>query len=599
MSTSPPRELAEAAAALPGRARRVRARPTHRALGRVVRDAALFLLPGHPAHEVPAEHLLDAVSESLTGLRALQLTSGTFRGGDNVDSPPDTAFTVNDLAWTRTAIARSAGGGAAADALAALLPTLDALLEAVTPALVRGGVHTPNHRWEIASALSRLWEAQGDPAARDRAEEWLAEGVDLQADGMFSERSANYAAHVSVPSLLVMGRILGRQELIRAADAATLRQAELTDANGLVETLTSRRQDQFAPFDGGALHPWFRAHSARTSDPLSARAARRTAHRADADALLTLLAHASEDPRALGPMPAAAADPAPEVPEVVDLADSGLVRVDHGISSAVLFGGTDTAQLGRITSGASSRPVFARFSGHDAGVREVRLSRDFFSLGPLRPGRPFAAPASTPTPAGVPDARHRALEYVFEEEVGAEYFQPLPREAQDPQGRYDLEFNGRFAAAMDFSRRPAELLTLRTTVQARVLPGELVLRLEFEGPLTPLCLLLALDGVDLAALPRDTQGRHVLDPAPGSGPAPAPEDGAAAPCRAHCHLPGAEEQLEITASGDLGGRAFYDPGEAYTFLGATDAPGGDVLLVPASTALPLELRMRVTGREPA
>src|SRR5699024_10750167 len=189
---------------------------------------------------------------------------------------------------------------------------LDPLLEAVTPALVRGGVHTPNHRWEIASALCRLWEAQGYDAARDRAEQWLGEGVDLQADGLFSERSANYAAHVSVPALLAMGRILAREDLVEASDIATRRQAQLTDARGLVETLASRRQDQFAPFDGGALYPWFRAHAARTGDPSTARAAHRTADRADADALLTLLALVTEDARALGPLPAPAADPAPE-----------------------------------------------------------------------------------------------------------------------------------------------------------------------------------------------------------------------------------------------------------------------------------------------
>jgi hypothetical protein len=585
VSTPDPLLLAEAALALPERAQQVLARPTHRALGRVVRDATLFLLPGRPDHEATEALLVDAAAGALAGLRSLQLPSGTFRGGDNVDSPPDTAFTVNDLAWARAAIAGADSGGA--EDLTGLLPSLDGLLEAVTPALVRGGVHTPNHRWEIASALSRLWEAQGDPAARERAEQWLAEGVDLQADGMFSERSANYAAHVSVPSLLVMGRILDREDLIRAADVATLRQAELTDAGGLVETLASRRQDQFSPFDGGALHPWFRAHAARAADPFTARAAQRTAHLADADALLTLLAHGTEDPRALGPVPSPVPDPTPEAPEIVELADSGLARVDHGTSAAVLFGGTDTARLGRIASGTSSRPVFARFHGRRAGVREVRLSRDFFSLGPLRPGPPVAASGSAPRSVQPSGSGTDALEYVLHEEAGAEYFQPLPRERLDPQGRYGLEFNGRFAAAMDFSRRPAEVITLRTTVYARIAPGELTLRLEFEGPATPICLLLALDGVDPSGLHRDELGRHVLAPPVGRD--------VNGPDRLRCLLPGDEEQLEIVASGHLGGRAFYDPGEAYTFLGATDEPDGDVLLVPASTAAPLELRLRCAG----
>ncbi|HEX7353076.1 hypothetical protein [Brachybacterium sp.] len=567
LSPAQHRTLAGTALALPGRAEQVLARPTHRALGRVVRDAVLFLLPGHPAHEVPPEQLVAAAVEALTGLRALQLPSGTFSGGDNVDSPPDTAFTINDLAWARTALAAGADASAGHELL---LAGLDPLLEAVTSALVQGGVHTPNHRWEIASALCRLWEALGEPAARERAEQWLAEGVDLQADGLFSERSANYAAHVSVPSLLTTGRILERPELVAAADAATRRQADLTDAAGLVETLASRRQDQFERFDGGALHPWFRAHAARAQDPLTARAARRTAERADADALLTLLAHGREDPRALGALPAPAPDPTADRPEVVELSVSGLVRADHGTSSTVLYGGTDTAQLGRITSGTSSQPVLARFLGRSAGVRELRLSRDFFSLGPLRPGAPVPA-----------EAADGALRYLLEEEVGGEYFQPLPPAERDPDGAYALEFNGRFAAAMGFSRRPVETVSLRTTMEATLRADELALRWDFVGPTTAVCLLLALDGLRPGAdLRQEAQGRHVLEPADGAH-------------RARCVLRGTEERLEIEVEGGLGGRAFYDPGEAYSFLGASDEPAGDVLLIPASTAAPLQLTLRI------
>lgn len=575
LSPAQHRTLAETALALPERTERALTAPTHRALGRVVRDAVLFLLPGHPAHEAPTQQLVTAASDALTGLHTLQLPSGAFSGGDNVDSPPDTAFTINDLAWARTALA--ADGSADRGAL---LAGLDPLLEAVTPTLVHGGLHTPNHRWEIASALCRLWEALGDPAARERAEQWLAEGVDLQADGMFSERSANYAAHVSVPALLAMGRILQRPDLLGAADVATRRQADLTDAAGLVETLASRRQDQFERFDGGALHPWFRAHAARTRDPLTARAARRTAARADADALLTLLALGTEDPRVLGALPAPAADPTPEHPEVVELAVSGLVRADHGTSSTVLHGGTDTARLGRITSGTSSQPVLARFLGRCAGVRELRLSRDFFSLGPLRPG--------APAPAVAPDG---ALRFVLEEEVGGEYFQPLPPAEQKADGEYGLEFNGRFAAAMSFSRRPVRTLTLRTTMEATLRADELALRWDFVGPTTPICLLLALEGLELGAdLRRDGRSRHVLEPSGGAAQEAATAE---ATHRARCLLRGTEEQLQVEAEGDLGGRAFYDPGEAYSFLGASDEPAGDVLLIPASTASPLQLTLRI------
>ncbi|MGY5765111.1 hypothetical protein ACXET9_07920 [Brachybacterium sp. DNPG3] len=624
-----PADRASLARELPDRARRAVDHGGHRELGRVVRDAVLLLL-------VEADDGAQAAAlAALERLAALQGPSGTFRGGDNVDSPPDTAFTINDLAWARVALGRPATGGTAPVGPAlvgpALVGPLDAILRAVTPALVTGGVHTPNHRWEIASALTRLWEAQGvqglaadDPvrrAVRERALQWLAEGVDLQADGMFSERSANYAAHVSVPALLALGRILERPDLIDDADRATRVQAQLTGADGLVETLASRRQDQFALFDGGALHPLFRAHAARTGDPLTARAARRTADRADADARLTFAAMALEDPSALGPLPSPAADPTPGSPEVVELADSGLVRIDHGASSAVLHGGGDVDTLDRVVSGAATRPTLARLRGRTLGLQDLRLSRDFFNLGPLRPGAPrllaAADPASTDPasadPASADPASTGRLVVAFEEEVGAGYYQPLAPADHDPEGRYALEFNGRFAAAMAFSRRDAAEVSLRTRVRVEVGPGELALRVDIEGPTTPLCLLLALDGGSFGSgnadggradtvLQSDDRGRRILALTPDE----APEETSSADIagrtglvgRASCVYANDEEALEITAAGAPGSRAFYHPGEAYTFLGATDEPGGDVLLIPVSSAEPLALRLRLSALSP-
>lgn len=569
----------EAARRLPPRAEEILAAPTHRALGRVVRDATLLLQLGAAAREGRADGLLvEAANTALRALRELQGPTGTFRGGDNVDSPPDSAFTVNDLAWARVQLGRLPASNSPATGL---IDLLDELLGAVVPALVHGGVHTPNHRWEIVSALARLWEAGGSEQTRERALQWLAEGVDLQADGMFSERSANYAAHVSVPSLLVIGRILELPALREVADRGTRVQARLTAPDGRVETLASRRQDQFEPFDGGALHPWFRSHAARTGDPFSARAAQRTSALADADAMLTLLAHALEDPSALGPLPDPAPSAASDRPELLELDPSGLVRIDHGDSRAVLFGGTDTAAIGRIASGTSTRPVFARLEGRSVGVPQVRLSRDFFSLGPLRPGPPRRLDSAA-------DAGRYS--YELREEVQAEYFQPLAPAHHDPHGEYPLDFNGRFAAAMDFPHRPTDVLRLTTTLRADVAPGRLDLRFRFDGPDTTLCLLLALHGGTLSpGVRRDERGRYVLEPFhAGSSVGDSPRE-------ARCTLAGDGEALEISAVGDLGGRAFYDPGEAYTFLGATDEPAGEVLLIPVCSSAPLTLSLRLSA----
>lgn len=587
--------LSQAAEAIPGRVHDAQMMSGHRALGRVVRDAVALLMtvdrlgaddPDGPASSafktwlptatfssIDAASTVRAIRRALDALHERQRPSGTFQGGDNLDSPPDSAFTINDLAWARRA--SSLAGASQVHLLDAVGAPLDRLLEAAAPALINGGVHTPNHRWEISSALAQLWEIHGDPATRERAEQWLSEGIDLQPDGLFSERSPNYAARVSVPSLLTLGRILDRPDLIAGADVGVRRQADLTGPDGFIETLASRRQDQFAAFPGGPLFPLFRAHSARTGDPITARASMRTAWHASADDLLTMLVLGIDDPATLGP-PAAPADPAtPTAPELVELQNSGLVSVDHGESSAVLFGGTDTSELARIASGSSSQSTFARFRGTRIGVRDLRLSRNFFSMGPFRPDPPKRA-----TDASSDLTR---MQFTLHERVQAEYYHPLDPGDRHEDGAYSLGFNGRFVSPMDFERRRTDVIALDTRAAVVLEPGSFDVSFSFDGPEHAICLLLALHGGEFQGTRLDERGRNLL---------------IGGPRLAECSYAGQGERLVISVSGSLGGHGFYDPGEAYTFLGATDEPAGDVLLIPASSAQTLRLQLRLSS-EPA
>lgn len=594
--------LPEQAAALRGPAVR------HRALGRLVRNVVLAAGVEGAAGTSRAGLALEALGR----LQDLQSPGGTFRSGDNVDSPPDSAFTVNDLAWARRAIEvaglarlpeaagptrrRVGTPGRETGELGALLQPLDRLLERSAPALVTGGVHTPNHRWEISAALVRLWELTGDTSCRARAEQWLAEGIDLQADGMFSERSANYAAHVSVPSLLTLARVLGREDLREAADRGTLAQAALTGPDGMIETLASRRQDQGERFDGGAMLPVLHAHAARTGDPLAARAARRALPRADAEGALSLLALGLEDPSALGPLPAAEADPSAEEPEVHEFAESGLAVVDHGRTRVVIHGGTDTAALGRVTSGAASNPTLLRFLGRELRVEDVRLSRDFFSLGPLRPV----------VPRRLPDVGRGRIVHEMSETASGEYFHPLPPGTHSPSGDYQLGFNGRFAAAMGFPERPTDEVRLETTVTIEVEAGAVRGRFTFDGPPTAHCLLLAMHG-DVEPVP-EAPAPEERSPHDGSSPvhdAAPPSHGRQVRVlrpehadEGHASLTvesaSGDERLTVTARGALGGPDFYAPGEAFTFLGGTDAPEGTWVLIPAHSSAPLEVSLQLT-----
>jgi len=71
------------------------------------------------------------------------------------------------------------------------LPKLEELTNRIGSGLIEGGIHTPNHRWSNVQGLGWLWKLFGNQKAKDYAELWLKEGIDISSDGEYLERSMN------------------------------------------------------------------------------------------------------------------------------------------------------------------------------------------------------------------------------------------------------------------------------------------------------------------------------------------------------------------------------------------------------------------------
>ncbi|MER5578058.1 hypothetical protein ABT082_31615, partial [Streptomyces massasporeus] len=239
----------------------------HRALARRVKTLiAAYRSPDSVLHG--SGRAVAAATTHLRALRAAQTTTGLFAGGDNVQSPPDSGFTVNDVCDAHVLAA------AAGPELRGVTDTLAEIAGAAAGSLLTGGVHTPNHRWELSAALARLHRSFPDDRLLDRVGQWLAEGVDIDAEGLYSERSANYAAHVSNPSLLLLADVLDRADLRDAVERNLAATLDLIRPDGTVETVLSRRQDQNHPFPLAPYLPHYRLLAIRTGRGDFSRAAR-------------------------------------------------------------------------------------------------------------------------------------------------------------------------------------------------------------------------------------------------------------------------------------------------------------------------------------
>ena len=295
----------------------------------------------------------------------------------NFNSPPDTGFVVHNVA-TAAAIGRLHG---AEDIVTVLRP----FLVRAGAGMAEGGVHTPNHRWVICSALAQINELFPDARYVRRIDEWLAEGIDIDRDGQFTERSTLTYNVVTDRALLVMAVKLKRPELLEPVRQNLRSLLYLLHADGEVVTEISRRQDQFTR--GGTNGYWFPLTYLAVADKNAQFAT--LAQRSEGGARLSTLL---EYPQLSQPLPAGAPLPTDferSFPEI------GLARIRRGPLSATLV------------MGGSSRILSFRYG--DAVVEGVRFATAFFGKGQF-----------------VPDAAEkRDSAYVFRQALEAPYYQPL------------------------------------------------------------------------------------------------------------------------------------------------------------------------------
>ena len=401
----------------------------------------------------------DALEKMTALLISRQSEDGTLNFG-NLESPPDTAFLLEPLSAGAFLLAKNASPG-----IVKVNGEIKKFILKSADALTVGGVHTPNHRFVISAALARLNALYPNKKYLDRIEEWMGEGIYLDVDGDFPERSKNYS-NVEDNSLITLGRLLNKPALFEPVRKNLAMTYYYMDPNGDLVTTNSRRQDQYTGKSIMAFYLHYRYMAIRDNNGEFTSIAKLIENLDGFQEQFVRrgLVQFLENPLLQKELPSGT--PLSKDYEKV-FTNSQLLRIRRGDTTTTLFGGADWPII--IASGRSNSPNFYSYTKSKAILKYARLSVNFFSMGYFYSD----------------GLKKDGKNYILHKKLTVPYYQPLPKNLRNAKGDYKLSpsIDGRFWNKMDFSNRPvSNVKTLDTTVSLLETNGANELTFRVIGP---------------------------------------------------------------------------------------------------------------------
>lgn len=374
-------------------------------------------------------------------LLGVQGPDGTLDIG-NLGSPPDTAFILEPLCLGTSVLIQNKS-----KALNEVKEDAKKFIIKAGDALTTGGIHTPNHRWVVSSALARINALYPNQKYINRINDWLGEGIFIDSDGHYLERSRNYSEVIN-RSFITMARLLNKPELLEPVRKNLAMTYYYLEPNGDLVTTDSRRQDQFGSKSVLDYYHHYRYMANRDNNKEFAAIAKliEGVEGFEEEVLSQSLFYFLNDPVLRKDLPALTTPP---VNYEKLFTTTSLARIRRGDTTTTIFGGVDWPLI--IASGRSTSPNFFSFRKGEAILKYMRLSTGFFSTGYFRSE----------------GLKKEGGKYVLHKKLEVPYYQPLPVEHRKADGDYALSpsIDGRFWNKMDFENRPvSNVKSLETTV---------------------------------------------------------------------------------------------------------------------------------------
>ena len=173
----------------------------------------------------------------------IQREDGTFDLlTTNFYSSPDNGFIMHNLARAWRVLTSLSSSPACPDCTAIKEKFLR-LIERTAAGMVKGGFHTPNHRWVIAAALAMAYNITGKEELLATANRYLAEGIDCDENGEFTERSSGIYNAVNDNALIILADELERTEFLDPVVKNLEMMFSYIEPDGSIFTWNSTRQD--------------------------------------------------------------------------------------------------------------------------------------------------------------------------------------------------------------------------------------------------------------------------------------------------------------------------------------------------------------------
>ncbi|GEM_PF-6740588 len=408
------------------------------------------------------EEVAGSLAAAATALRETQNADGTITSV-NLNSPPDTGFVVQEVSCGLRALRPFRNEF---PLIAAAYSRMHGFLDRARRCIADGGIHTPNHRWVLCAALAALHEEFSDRRLSERIEQWLAEGIDIDRDGQFSERSSAIYSAVSCQCLVEVYLLTGRTHVLDAVRRnlhATLR---LLHPDGRMETSASRRQDQFRTnLTMSRYYFPYRVMAILDADAEFSAAAEYIEQR-HSPALTDEAIRFYSFPILERPMPRAG-----HLPQRYGhlFGESGLYRHRHdSVSASVFFGSDETPDpaIGGMASGRATSPNLVTFSAGRSSCRWIRVAPHFFGVGYLRPK----------------SVSHADGVFHLEDKRSVAYLAPLDPQQTNAAGAYPLTTcDERYWSAISLDRRATNhVQELNCSIKVSIRDNECIIQVAGE-----------------------------------------------------------------------------------------------------------------------